>query len=89
MAGWAPRWLTAAVGFILLLGLVHSFSNGPPTKVRAPTGATASPRARRGLQLQRVAAEISGARWRLEFTGFRALRTKICTMGCAIYRGFG
>jgi hypothetical protein len=42
MAGWAPRWLTEA-GFVLLLGSVHGFSNVPPAKVRAPTGAAASP----------------------------------------------
>jgi hypothetical protein len=61
MAGWAPRRLAMAVGFVLLLGSVHNFSNGPPTKVRAPTGAAASPRARRGLQLRQAVAEI-GAR---------------------------
>jgi hypothetical protein len=58
MAGWAPRRLAMAVGFVLLLGSVHSFSNGPPTKVRAPTGAVASPRARRGLQLRQAVVEI-------------------------------
>jgi hypothetical protein len=48
--GWAPRWLTAAAGFVLLLGSVHGSSKGPPVKVRAPTRMTASPRAHRGLQ---------------------------------------
>jgi hypothetical protein len=52
MAGWDPRRLVAAVGFFLLLGSVHGFSNGPPVKVRAPTGVAASPRAHRGLQLR-------------------------------------
>jgi hypothetical protein len=50
--GWAPRRLIVAVGFVLLLGSVHDFSNGPPMEVRAPTGAVASPRGRRGLQLR-------------------------------------
>jgi hypothetical protein len=43
MAGWAPRRLTAAAGFIFLLGSVHNLSNGPPAKERARTGAAASP----------------------------------------------
>jgi hypothetical protein len=50
--GWAPRRLMAVVGFVLLLSSVHDFSNGPPMKVRAPTGTAASPRARKGLQLR-------------------------------------
>jgi hypothetical protein len=44
----------------------------------------ASPR----LQLRRAAAEDSGARRRLGFGEFQALRAKMRTMGCAIYRGF-
>jgi hypothetical protein len=63
--GWAPRWLATAVGFVLLLDSVHGFSNGPAVKVRAPTGATASPRARRGLQLRRVATEIGTRQWQI------------------------
>jgi hypothetical protein len=51
MVSWAPRWLAAEAGFVLLLSTVHGFSNGPPAKVMAPTGAATSPRARRGLQL--------------------------------------
>jgi hypothetical protein len=43
MAGWAPRRLAVTAGFVLLLGSVHDFSNSPPVKVRAPTGAAASP----------------------------------------------
>jgi hypothetical protein len=64
MVGWAPRRLTEAVGFVLLLGSVHAFSNGPLVKERAPTAVAASPRARRGLQLRRAAAEIDARqRW--------------------------
>jgi hypothetical protein len=70
MAGGAPRHLTVAAGFVLLLGLVHDFSNGPSMKVRAPTGVMGSPRAHRGLQLRRVAVEISGAWRRLGFDRF-------------------
>jgi hypothetical protein len=62
--GWAPRQLTTSACFVLL-GSVHGFSNGPPVKVRAPTGAAASPQARRGLQLWRATAEISTRQWRL------------------------
>jgi hypothetical protein len=63
--GWAPRRLTVEAGFIHLLGSVHGFYNGPPTKVREPTGAAASPRAHWGLQLWRVAAKIGGTRRQL------------------------
>jgi hypothetical protein len=37
-AGWATRRLPTTVGFIILLSLVHGFSNDPPAKVRVPTG---------------------------------------------------
>jgi hypothetical protein len=87
MAGWAPRRLTAVAGFILLLGSVHDFSNGPSAKVRAPTGVAASPRARRGHQLRRAAAEDGGTQQRLGFDGFQAFRVKIHTMG-ALFIGF-
>jgi hypothetical protein len=89
MVGWAPSRLTAVTGFILLLGSIHDCSNGPPMKVRAPTRAVASPRARRGLQLWRAAVEDGGARQRLGFGGFRPLRAKNRIMGALFIGGFG
>jgi hypothetical protein len=82
--GWAPRRLAAAVGFILLLGSVHGFTNGPPAKVWAPTGVVASPRAHRGLQFWWESVESqahSGA-------GIAILRAKIWALSVTIYRGF-
>jgi hypothetical protein len=83
MVGWAPRWLMEVASFIHLLSSVHGFSNGPPVKVSEPTGAVASPWARRGLQLWRAAVEI-GARQRWLSLGPKSARYRALFIGVFI-----
>jgi hypothetical protein len=83
-AGQAPRRLAAALGFVLLLGTVYSFSNGPLMTKRPLVGAAASPQARRLLQFVRGSTETRAH----SGVGFQALSNQIPANVGSLYRGF-
>jgi hypothetical protein len=81
----APRRLAAAVDFVLHFGSVCGSSEGSPVTRWPQAGATASPRAHRGLRFTRDSVETRPRTWARVLN----LWVEISNIKATLYRAVG